>query len=391
MQNNSDNHGESQKDKLQESISRRALLKMGFSSAMVTMLLASAKVMTVASVAVGISGCGTSHDSTTGTVSDSGTALGAPTDVVATAGNGRVTMAWTAVPGAISYNIYWSTTPGVTTTTGTKITGVTNPYTTSGLVNGTPYYCIVTAVNSQGESSASTQVSATPSSIAAGTAPSAPTGVIATAGNGQVTMAWAVVPGATSYNIYWSTTPGVTTTTGTKITGVTNPYTTTGLINGTPYYCIVTAVNSQGESSASTQVSATPSSIAAGTAPSAPTGVIATAGNGQVTMAWAAVPGATSYNIYWSTTPGVTTTNGTKITGVTNPYTTSGLINGTPYYCIVTAVNSQGESSASTQVSATPVGSTYSNYSNYSNSYSNYYHAYNNYSNYYSNYFVNSW
>ena len=89
-------------------------------------------------------------------------------------------------------------------------------------------------------------------------------------------------------------------------------------------------------------------------APSAPTGVSATAGSGQATITWNAVSGATSYNIYWSTTSGVTKTNGTKISSVTSPYTHASLTNGTPYYYIVTAVNSSGESVASAQASATP-------------------------------------
>lgn len=90
------------------------------------------------------------------------------------------------------------------------------------------------------------------------------------------------------------------------------------------------------------------------TAPSAPTGVSATAGNGQVTISWTAVSGATSYNIYWSTTTGVTKSNGTKISSATSPYTHTGLTNGTTYYYIATAVNSSGESVESAQVSAKP-------------------------------------
>jgi len=74
-----------------------------------------------------------------------------------------------------------------------------------------------------------------------------------------VSISWSSVSGATSYNIYWSTTSGVTKTTGTKITGGTSPYAHTGLTNGTTYYYVVTAVNSYGESSESSQVSATPS------------------------------------------------------------------------------------------------------------------------------------
>ena len=93
-------------------------------------------------------------------------------------------------------------------------------------------------------------------------------------------------------------------------------------------------------------------------APPPPTGVSASAGNGQVTISWTSVSDATSYNIYWSTTSGVTKTTGTKLTGATSPYTHTGRTNGTTYYYVVTAVNSYGESSESSQVSATPVSGT---------------------------------
>lgn len=89
-------------------------------------------------------------------------------------------------------------------------------------------------------------------------------------------------------------------------------------------------------------------------APATPTGVTATAGNGQATIAWPAVSDATSYNIYMSTTNGVTPANGTKIAGVASPYARTGLNNGTTYYFVVTAVNANGESQNSSQVSATP-------------------------------------
>jgi hypothetical protein len=90
--------------------------------------------------------------------------------------------------------------------------------------------------------------------------------------------------------------------------------------------------------------------------PSAPTGVAALPGNGQVSISWSAVAGATSYNIYWGTAPGLTKSNGTNITGVTTPYTHSGLTNGGTNYYLVSAVNSAGESYASMVVSAAPTG-----------------------------------
>ena len=152
-----------------------------------------------------------------------------------------------------------------------------------------------------------------------GTVPSTPTNVTATAGNGEVTISWDTVTGATSYNIYWSTSQGVTKDTGTKISPFSSPYTHTGLTNDTTYYYVVTAENSSGESSESDEVSATPS--ATGSAPSTPTNVTATAGNGEVTISWDTVTGATSYNIYWSTSQGVTKDTGTKISPFSSPYT----------------------------------------------------------------------
>ncbi|MBK5274966.1 MAG: hypothetical protein JJE30_07930 [Desulfuromonadales bacterium] len=90
----------------------------------------------------------------------------------------------------------------------------------------------------------------------------------------------------------------------------------------------------------------------------APTGMRAESGPGpgQVTISWAAVEGATSYNIYWSTNSGVTTAN-TKISGTSSPsiQTVTLRHNPNPYYFVVTAVNAGGESGTSTEVSAIPL------------------------------------
>ena len=151
----------------------------------------------------------------------------APTGVAVVGGDAQVTVSWTGE--GDSYNVYWSTTSGVTTTTGTKIENVTSPYTHTGLTNGLTYYYIVTAVDRDGESAASEAVSVT-------LAPDAPGTVSAVSGDHQVTVDWRDAIGATSYNLYWSTTPGVTKATGTKIEGATAPYAHTGLDNGTTYY-----------------------------------------------------------------------------------------------------------------------------------------------------------
>jgi hypothetical protein len=92
------------------------------------------------------------------------------------------------------------------------------------------------------------------------------------------------------------------------------------------------------------------------TIPPAPTGVQATAGDGQVTISWTAAAGAASYDIYWSTSAGVTKASGTRISAAAAPYVATGLTDGATYYYVVTAVNQAGESAESSQVSAIPVG-----------------------------------
>jgi cellulose 1,4-beta-cellobiosidase len=94
----------------------------------------------------------------------------------------------------------------------------------------------VTAVNGAGEGVRSSEASATPQV----SAPAAPTGLTASAGNAQVTLNWAATAGATSYNVYRSTSSGAETLLQTGVTGTT--YTNTGLTNGTTYFYKVAAV-----------------------------------------------------------------------------------------------------------------------------------------------------
>ncbi|HTZ84287.1 MAG TPA: glycoside hydrolase family 44 protein [Candidatus Acidoferrales bacterium] len=181
-----------------------------------------------------------------------------------------------------------------------------------------------------------------------GNPPATPTGVSATAGNQQVSLTWTASATATSYHVKRGTTTGGPYTTVGSPT--TTSYTDSRLTNGTAYYYVVSAVNSNGESGNSSEVSSTPTG---GNPPATPTGVSATAGNQQVSLTWTVSATATSYHVKrGTTTGGPYTTVGSP---TTTSYTDSGLTNGTAYYYVVSAVNSNGESGNSSEVSATPV------------------------------------
>jgi hypothetical protein len=72
-----------------------------------------------------------------------------------------MTLAWTAVSDATSYNVYTSTTSPVTTSS-TKTNVASAGATISSLANGTPVFAAVTAVNAGGESPLSSPVCAVP-------------------------------------------------------------------------------------------------------------------------------------------------------------------------------------------------------------------------------------
>ena len=90
-----------------------------------------------------------------------------------------------------------------------------------------------------------------------------------------------------------------------------------------------------------------------GTPSAAPTGLTAIAGSGSVALSWSASATATNYYVKRSTTSGIGYT--TIATNAGLAYTDIGLNNGTTYYYVVSAVNTSGESTNSSEVSATPL------------------------------------
>jgi len=98
--------------------------------------------------------------------------------------------------------------------------------------------------------------------------------------------------------------------------------------------------------------------------PSAPTGLTATDGNAQISLAWAGDGTAVGYNVKRANVSGGPYSLIATIVRSTS-YLDTGLVNGTTYYYVVSAVNSLGASANSSKVSAMPVANhiSASNYS----------------------------
>jgi Alginate lyase/Fibronectin type III domain len=86
--------------------------------------------------------------------------------------------------------------------------------------------------------------------------------------------------------------------------------------------------------------------------PPPPNGLVAIPGDQQVRLVWSSSSSATSYKIRSGTNSGgpYTVTN----TATTGSYTSSGLVNGTRYYYVVSAVNGGNEGGLSSEVNAIP-------------------------------------
>ena len=271
-------------------------------------------------------------------------------EVTLTAGDGQITVSWNAVLGADSYEVYSNTSDA--SGSAIKFTGDTDntdtTCTITGLANNQEYFVWVKAVNNTAGSSDFSDVqSATPN-----VAPAAPTGVTAAAGGDtELVITWTEpsTNNAASYKVYYNTTDD--SSSATEFTGdATNTDTTctiTGLTNFQDYYVWVKAVNDVGESPFSSSASGQP----VGT-PEAPV-VTLTAGDKQITVNWATVPGATSYDVYYNTledTTGLSPTNTTSTS-----HTIENLTNGTTYYVWVTAKYDTYTSDFSTGVTGLPI------------------------------------
>jgi alpha-galactosidase len=262
----------------------------------------------------------------------------APTGLTASPGM-PVPLSWNATRSAVSYNI--KRAPAISGTYTNLAASLLPAYADTNVQSGITYYYEVSAVSGFGEGSNSSPVPAL-----ACAPPPAPSEVTAVAQPQQVTVSWNAVPGATSYSVAraLSYTPYGYIATGLTATN----YTDLDVILGTNYSYVVFAGNSCTQSSQSAYVNATPM-----LPPPAPTGLTATTGGTSALLEWNAAATASGYNLKRSTS-----NSGSFAAVATNLavllYLDTGLLAGTTYYYVVSAVNLAGESPNSASAIAAP-------------------------------------
>jgi len=250
---------------------------------------------------------------------------------------------------------------------------LSSDYSDFGVANGTAYFYVVRAVDTTGNVSGdSAEASAVPEDT---TAPSAPVGLGAAAGDSFIDLDWADSGEAdlAGYRVYRSTSVGgpytELNTTLLTVSGYTDP----GLVNGVTYFYIVTASDIAGNESLDSEgASATPLDT---TAPAAPVGLVASAGDASVELDWADSPEAdlAGYMVYGATVSGgpYDLLDGALLS--TSSFLDDLVTNGTAYFYVVTAVDLAGnESVDSSEATATPlapvVGDAWINELHYDNS-----------------------
>ena len=230
------------------------------------------------------------------------------------------------------------TTTTSTTTTSSSTTTTTSSTTTTTTTTAPPPETTTTTTTTTSTSSTTT------TTTIAATAPSAPTSVSGTSGDGQVSVSWTAPAsngGAaiTDYIVQYSTSSGDSYSTFSDGTSTSTSATVTGLTNNTPYYFKVAAVNSAGTSSYSTvSASVTPGK------PSAPLSLSVSSGTNGMSVSWSAPSSnggsaLTDYVVQYTTTSGGSYSTFADGTSTATSATITGLTAGSTYYVRVAAVN----------------------------------------------------
>ncbi|MBU5444787.1 fibronectin type III domain-containing protein [Paenibacillus sp. MSJ-34] len=285
----------------------------------------------------------------------------APENVTGVAGDKQVTLNWSTVANAQSYNVYkyeGASAPAnandwiliqqdVTATT----------YTVTDLANGTNYAFAVKALNPNGASDFSNAVIATPVGSSTPTVPGQPVNVLAEAGDSQAKVSFEAPGDDGGSNILQYTVTAWVNGIATPDTksGDSSPIIMTGLTNGMTYTFTVVATNGVGDSIPSAQSNpVTPTDQQPGSdteAPKWPIGSGVTVSDikqTSVKLSWPSATdnvGVTGYRIY---------VNGTEheTVGGVNGTTVTSLAADTTYMFKVIAYDAAGNESAALTTSA---------------------------------------
>jgi len=302
-----------------------------------------------------------------------------PTGLIATPGNAQVALSWTGSAGTSGYNVKQAAVSGGPyTTIATNVRSVN--YLAASLTNGITYYYVVSAVNSLGESTNSSEISAVPTAgVASASSDNPPNETAAKAFDGLTSTKWYNANGGATgwlqYYFGWPVTVvGYNLTCANDVPGrdpknwqfqgsqdgnnwttmdtranetfsnrfVTKQYIFSNTTAYNYYRLNITANNGDPNGLQLAEMVF----IAL---PSVPAGLTAIPGNAQAVLIWFPAWSATGYNVKRGTVSGGTyaliATNVTSLT-VTN----NGLTNGTAYYFVVSATNAVGASANSPEV-----------------------------------------
>ncbi len=193
--------------------------------------------------------------------------------------------------------------------------------------------------------------------------PATPTGLLVSAGTGEINVSWNVAATAISYDVLYNTLDSTTAGSPQVVnipapaSGTTVSTTLTGLTNGTPYYVFVRANNAGGSSAyTSPGASATPQAVIP--PPGTPTGLTLITVSEQINASWTpADANASSYDVAINTINDPDVADGaTVVNVVATQAVLPGLTNGNSYYVFVRAKNSAGDSAYTAGVEANPPG-----------------------------------
>lgn len=261
-----------------------------------------------------------------------------PQGVNAISQDTRVNIKWNKVDNADSYKIKRSTSPsGPYTVIQEDVVDL--QYTDTGVINGTEYYYVVSAVNKGGESNNSLEASVIPSAKL----PQAPTELTAKSQQNGINLSWNPIYNANSYTIKRSQTAGGPYETILENTTDTS-FSDSGLTFGTTYYYVITANNTIGISNNSEEVQSTPGQVL----PEKPINIITKVKENNVYLTWDTANNAVSYNVMRSEAEDGTYNIMENVKGISYKDVTAE--SDKTYFYKIIAVNEQGESETSEQV-----------------------------------------